>query len=79
MAEWLSLPVLQQNDARMTSCQCECGEAGTGHGTPASERVEDPAHCLGRSDWVLDMDEEEGASCEILVTLTDQGQNGLVT
>ena len=65
---WLSgyLSVLQHNDARITSCECECED-----GTPASERVEDPAHCPGRSDWVLDMDEDEGASCEILVTLTD--------
>ena len=58
--------VLQHNDARITSCECECED-----GTPASERVEDPAHCPGRSDWVLDMDEDEWARCEILVTLTD--------
>ena len=46
--------------------------ARTGHGTPASECVEAAAHCPGRTDWVLDMDEDdEGASCEILVTLTD--------
>ena len=54
----------------MTSCECEC-EDGTRDTSIGVCRDRRSLSGEGRSDWVLDMDEDEGASCEILVTLTD--------
>ena len=64
------IAILQHYDAVVRGLWPVVNEGRTGHGTPATECVKDPAHCLLPTAhcrwvtvWVLDRDEDETASC----------------